>query len=184
MATIMSPVDARAVIRCDYCLLIQFETKSDSCRKCHRAFAETPPPPEPPPALAAVAVVAIVANDPTDVAAALARNLRARRLQLGLSQRQLAARLDRPRSYVSKTENEKATPTLSSLERLAIALEISIMGLLCAGEDARRREAEQLMSDPFIAEIRQYAMRLSQLQLATILTRVHDLALRRTAACA
>ena len=30
-----------------------------------------------------------------------------------------------PRTYVSKIENEKATPTLSSLERLAKALEVS-----------------------------------------------------------
>ena len=38
---------------------------------------------------------------------------------LGPSQRQLALRMKVPRTYVSKIENEKATPTLSSLERLA-----------------------------------------------------------------
>ena len=35
-----------------------------------------------------------------------------------------------PRTYVSKIENEKAMPTLSSLQRLATALEVSMADLL------------------------------------------------------
>ena len=52
----------------------------------------------------------------------LATSIRSLRLRNGLSQRQLAGRMAVPRTYVSKIENEKATPTLSSLERLARAL--------------------------------------------------------------
>ena len=53
----------------------------------------------------------------------LAVAIRAARRRLGLSQRQLAARIQPtvPRTYVSKLENEKAMPTLSSLARLASA---------------------------------------------------------------
>jgi len=40
-----------------------------------------------------------------------------------LSQRQLAARMGVPRTYISKIENGKAMPTLSSLDRLARALQ-------------------------------------------------------------
>ncbi|MGA7706287.1 MAG: helix-turn-helix transcriptional regulator, partial [Acidobacteriaceae bacterium] len=41
-----------------------------------------------------------------------------------LSQRQLAARLEVPRTYISKIENGRAMPTLSSLQRLANALSV------------------------------------------------------------
>ena len=49
----------------------------------------------------------------------VAQAIRSLRLRGGLSQRQLALRMGVPRTYVSKIENEKATPTLSSLARLA-----------------------------------------------------------------
>ena len=64
----------------------------------------------------------------------LATSIRSLRLRNGLSQRQLAARMSVPRTYVSKIENEKATPTLSSLERLARALEVTVPELLSGGE--------------------------------------------------
>jgi transcriptional regulator with XRE-family HTH domain len=64
----------------------------------------------------------------------LATSIRSLRLRSGLSQRQLAGRMSVPRTYVSKIENEKATPTLSSLERLARALEVTVPELLSGGE--------------------------------------------------
>ena len=63
----------------------------------------------------------------------LATSIRSLRLRNGLSQRQLAGRMGVPRTYVSKIENEKATPTLSSLERLARALEVTVPDLLSGG---------------------------------------------------
>ncbi len=51
-----------------------------------------------------------------------------------LSQRQLAGRMQVPRTYNSKIENGKAIPTLGSLERLAKALEIDVSQLV---RDAR-----------------------------------------------
>ena len=58
-----------------------------------------------------------------------------------------------PRTYVSKIENEKATPTLSSLERLARALEVTVPDLLSGGERTRQEEVNELMKDQFITEL-------------------------------
>ena len=77
----------------------------------------------------------------------LAYSIRALRLRNGLSQRQLALRMSVPRTYVSKIENEKATPTLSSLERLAKALEVNVPDLLTGGERNREEEVRELMED-------------------------------------
>src|ERR1700726_3686638 len=83
----------------------------------------------------------------------LAYSIRSLRLRNGLSQRQLALRMSVPRTYVSKIENEKATPTLSSLDRLARALEVTIPDLLCGGENNRQEEIGELMKDQFVAEM-------------------------------
>ena len=83
----------------------------------------------------------------------LAASIRSLRLRSDLSQRQLALRMSVPRTYVSKIENEKATPTLSSLERLARALEVSVPDLLSGGERNRQEEIRDLMKDQFIAEM-------------------------------
>src|SRR5215471_33927 len=124
MATTLAPVDSREVVRCDHCHLVQFRTNNHLCRKCKTSLDEdepepilmTPPPPEP------------VAGPHTHLQ--IAASIRMFRQKSGLSQRQLALRMQVPRTYVSKIENEKAVPTLSSLERLAVALEVTIADLL------------------------------------------------------
>jgi len=108
----------------------------------------------------------------------LAASIRAMRLRNGLSQRQLAGRMSVPRTYVSKIENEKATPTLSSLERLARALEVTVPDLLSGGERNRQDEISELMKDPFIAEMLPFGSQLNGMQMSSILTQVRDLTLR------
>ncbi|MGH9416835.1 MAG: helix-turn-helix domain-containing protein [Terriglobales bacterium] len=71
---------------------------------------------------------------------AVAQAIRQCRQQRGLSQRQLAERMRVPRTYVSKIENDKAMPTVASLERMAAAMEISIVMLLQSDADAFMRE--------------------------------------------
>ena len=83
-----------------------------------------------------------------------------------------------PRTYVSKIENEKATPTLSSLERLARALEVTVPELLSGGEKNRQDEVSELMKDPFIAEILPFVSQLNGMQMSSILTQVRDLTIR------
>jgi transcriptional regulator with XRE-family HTH domain len=108
----------------------------------------------------------------------LANSIRSLRLRNGLSQRQLAGRMSVPRTYVSKIENEKATPTLSSLERLAKALEVTVPDLLTGGERNRQEEIRELMDDQFIADILPYVSQLNGMQMSSILTQVRDLTVR------
>lgn len=108
----------------------------------------------------------------------LAHSIRSLRLRNGLSQRQLALRMAVPRTYVSKIENEKATPTLSSLERLARALEVSVPSLLCGGERNRQEEVRELVEDSFVAEVLPYLSQLNGMQMSSILTQVRDLTVR------
>ncbi|MGA7336136.1 MAG: helix-turn-helix transcriptional regulator, partial [Candidatus Sulfotelmatobacter sp.] len=99
-------------------------------------------------------------------------------LRSGLSQRQLAGRMSVPRTYVSKIENEKATPTLSSLERLARALEVTVPELLSGGEKNRQDEISELMKDQFIAEILPFVSQLNGMQMSSVLTQLRDLTVR------
>src|SRR5919204_3252179 len=170
MATTLAPVDSREVIRCDKCLLVQFRTTNNLCRRCRASLDEdepeivsTPPPPQ---------MMPMHGRGPGHLN--LAASIRSLRLRNGLSQRQLAARMSVPRTYVSKIENEKATPTLSSLERLARALEVQISDLLKGGVRTREDEIRELMSDDFISEIMPYVGRLNGMQWSSILGQVRD----------
>jgi transcriptional regulator with XRE-family HTH domain len=103
------------------------------------------------------------------------------RQRSGLSQRQLALRMSVPRTYVSKIENEKATPTLSSLERLAKALDVTVPDLIM--DDSRKDEVRDLIQDEFIAEFVPLLSRLNGMQWQSVLTQMRDMAThpRRTA---
>jgi transcriptional regulator with XRE-family HTH domain len=173
MATTLAPVDSREVVRCDHCLLVQFRTSNDLCRRCHAPLDEeepevvsAPPPPQ------------MMPMHHGRGHLNLAASIRSMRLRNGLSQRQLAARMSVPRTYVSKIENEKATPTLSSLERLAKALEVTVPDLLSGGERNRQEEIRELIQDQFIAEILPFVSQLNGMQMSSILTQVRDLTVR------
>src|SRR5207248_8520704 len=149
----------------------QFRTSNDLCRRCHASLDEDEP--EVVSAPAVPQVMPINGNGRGHLN--LATSIRSLRLRGGLSQRQLAARMNVPRTYVSKIENEKATPTLSSLERLARALEVQVSDLLKGGVRSREDEIRDLMSDNFISEIMPYVGRLNGMQWASILGQVRDM---------
>ena len=174
MATTLAPVDSREVVRCDHCLLVQFRTTNSLCRKCHLSLDEVEVEsvaPDPIPA-----IMPINGNGRGHLN--LANSIRSLRLRSGLSQRQLALRMSVPRTYVSKIENEKATPTLSSLERLARALEVSVPDLLSGGERNRQEEVRELMEDQFVMDILPFVAQLNGMQMSSILTQVRDLTVR------
>src|SRR6202790_5183409 len=156
MATTLAPVDSREVVRCDHCLLVQFRTANNNCRRCHASLDEEP---EPEPIMVAPPMMMPVASHgPGHLN--LATAIHSLRLRNGLSQRQLAGRMSVPRTYISKIENEKATPTLASLERLARALDVSVLDLLAPGERIRRQEINELIKDKFVAEVLPFVPRL------------------------
>ncbi len=100
-----------------------------------------------------------------------------------LSQRQLASRMNVPRTYISKIENAKATPTLSSLERLAGALQVDITALLRDSQSRQRDELAMLLNDPFVAEVAGMMASLDGLQRSIFMNHVREMAAgrRRTA---
>ena len=174
MATTLAPVDSREVVRCDHCLLVQFRTSNDLCRRCHASLDEE----EPEIVAVAPAPQMMPSNGHGRGHLNLAASIRSLRLRGGLSQRQLALRMSVPRTYVSKIENEKATPTLSSLERLARALEVTVPDLLSGGERNRQEEIGELMKDQFIAELMPFVSQLNGMQLSSVLAQIRDLTLR------
>jgi transcriptional regulator with XRE-family HTH domain len=174
MATTLAPVDSREVVRCDRCHLVQFRTLNNLCRRCHTSLDAD----EPEPLAAAAPVQPEPSNGNGHPHLQIAFAIRSLRQKSGLSQRQLALRMQVPRTYVSKIENEKATPTLSSLERLARALEVTVPDLLSGGDTARQDEMRNLMADDFIAQLLPYVVRLDAMQRATIVSQVRDLTIR------
>lgn len=174
MATTLAPVDSREVIRCDHCLLVQFRTLSNLCRRCHASLDEEEPEIVSAPPVTTMMPMNGNGRGHLNLAAAI----RSMRLHNGLSQRQLATRMSVPRTYVSKIENEKATPTLSSLERLAKALEVTVPDLLSGGERNRQEEIRDLAQDPFIAELLPFVSQLNGMQMSSVLTQVRDLTIR------
>jgi transcriptional regulator with XRE-family HTH domain len=96
-----------------------------------------------------------------------------------LSQRQLAGRMQVPRTYISKIENGKAIPTLGSLERLANALEVDMCQLVRDTRSRREEEVAAILADPFLAEIAALLPQLEPLQRTLIYGAVRDAATGR-----
>ncbi len=165
----------REVLKCDHCKLVQFRTAAETCRRCKKSLL-----PEQPKAQAIIALVPEPAAKLHDGEIQVATAVRDLRRVRNLSQRQLAGRMGVPRTYISKIENAKAMPTLSSLDRLARALNVDISALL---RDAPRRHMDEtavLTTDPFLAEIAKYALHLDATQKSIFLNHVRELAQGRT----
>jgi len=170
MATTLAPVENREVVRCDDCHLVQFKTANNLCRRCRASLDED----EPEPILTPQAPLAD-ADEGDGSEIQVAKAIRGLRQRCGLSQRQLAMRMGVPRTYVSKIENEKATPTLSSLERLARALEVTVPDLLRECGPSREDDLRQLMTDPFVVELMEFTSKLNAMQLSSVLAQVRDM---------
>ncbi len=174
MATTLAPIEAREVLRCDHCSLVQFRTSNSLCRRCHKPLEM-----EEAPVKAPQLVVASHEAPEDDGVPQVARAVRDIRRSRSLSQRQLAGRMQVPRTYISKIENAKACPTLSSLQRLADALEVNICDLLRDSRSRRQEETESIFADPFLAELASYASQLDAMQRSVFLNQVRDMATGR-----
>ncbi len=159
----------REVLRCEHCKLVQFRTTNDVCRKCKKSLLPDLPKVQP---IAIVAEPDAPRAEGIQVAAAV-RDLRHVR---NLSQRQLATRMNVPRTYISKIENGKAMPTLSSLDRLARALQVDISALLRDAPTRHKDETAVLMTDPFLAEIAKFTAHLTATQKSIFLNHVREIA--------
>jgi transcriptional regulator with XRE-family HTH domain len=178
MATTLVSVETREVVRCDFCSLVQYRTSNSLCRKCRRPLDIEEPAPLAP-QLVAPSASASSAEAGLQVAAQVREIRRARHL----SQRQLASRMQVPRTYISKIENGKAIPTLGSLERLAEALEVDMRQLVRDSRSRREEEVGAILSDPFLAEVAAMLPHLDSLHRTLLYGAVRDMATgrRRTA---
>ena len=168
MATAIVSLDAREVVRCEHCTLVQFRTSNSLCRRCHKPLEIE----EPVRVLGPVPVPA--APNPAQAGLQVAGQVRDIRRARHLSQRQLAARMQVPRTYISKIENGKAIPTLGSLERLADALEVDVTQLVRDARSRREEEIAAIMADPFLAEIASLLPKLEHLQRQIFLGALRD----------
>jgi transcriptional regulator with XRE-family HTH domain len=178
MATTLVSVDAREVVRCGFCSLIQFRTSNSLCRKCHKPLhVEEPEKPGP------VAVDFQPAEPSAEAGLRVAGQVREIRRARHLSQRQLAGRMEVPRTYISKIENGKAIPTLGSLERLATALGVDVCQLVKDARSRRDEEVSAVLDDPLLAEIAALLPSLSPLHRSIVSEAAREMALghRRTA---
>ena len=174
MATTLVSVETREVVRCDYCSLVQYRTANSLCRKCHKALdVEEPPHP-------ALQLVPNPSFTPSEEAGLqVAGQVRDIRKARHLSQRQLAGRMQVPRTYISKIENGKAIPTLGSLERLAAALDVDISQLVRDSRSVRDEEVAAIFADPFLAEIAALLPHLDPMYRTLFQGAVRDAALGR-----
>jgi transcriptional regulator with XRE-family HTH domain len=168
MATTLVSVDSREVVRCEHCALVQFRTSNSLCRRCHKPLDIEEAP--------ALGPVPVPDRLPTNTEAGLqvAAQVRDIRKARHLSQRQLAGRMQVPRTYISKIENGKAIPTLGSLERLADALEVDVCQLVRDTRSRREEEVVSILADPFLAEIATLLPRLDSLHRTLFLGAVRD----------
>jgi transcriptional regulator with XRE-family HTH domain len=174
MATTLATIEAREVLRCDHCSLVQFRTANSLCRRCHKPLEMEEPEP-----LVPQLVTETNQAAPQESGLEVARAVRDIRRSRKFSQRQLAGRMQVPRTYISKIENGKAMPTLSSLERLARALEIDICDLLRDARSRHHEEAASIFSDPFLKELAPYVSQMDAYQRSIFLNQVRDMALGR-----
>lgn len=170
MATVMTPVASREVLRCDHCGLVQFSTSNLLCRRCHKPLEVLEP--ESVASTGDAAATRPTCERTTRVSVRLRELRNARRL----SQRQLAARLDVPRTYISKIENGRAMPTLSSLQRLADALSVPLADMVYDARYERERELAIMLKDPFLAELSVWVAGLDGLHRAMVLSHLREMA--------
>ncbi|HUX44635.1 MAG TPA: helix-turn-helix transcriptional regulator [Terracidiphilus sp.] len=166
-------------MRCEFCSLVQYRTSNSLCRKCRRPLDIEEPAPLAPQLVTAQPAAAASTEAGLQVAGQVREIRRARHL----SQRQLASRMQVPRTYISKIENGKAIPTLGSLERLANALEVEMCQLVRDSRSRREEEVAAILADPFLAELASMLPELDSLHRTLVYGSVRDMSTgkRRTA---
>ena len=145
-------------VRCKSCQLNQYPTARETCRRCGADLFDKPQPvgetpAEPPP-------------PPLTFAERVARELRTVRRKRGLSQRALKAITGQPRTYFSKLENLKASPSVDSLTRVLAGIGITPYQFFLRVEGVKN---SSIWADPFLSEIAPDVTRLTNAQRGEVL---------------
>lgn len=139
-AAIVGQMEGRPFIRCDSCKLTQFPARDKKCRKCHTSLEAAPVPipepvaPKPPPPIR-------TSLEAFPLILALIREA------YGLSQRELAARLECARTWISKLENGKSGPSTATFFRISEVLDIHPVLMFQMCEAAANKPSIHLVPD-------------------------------------
>lgn len=162
---------------CKTCELVQFITEKNRCRRCGSILHGEK--------LMSPQTATIPPNGDSrgngHTTMPIAERLRTLRTSRNLSQRQLARILGVPRTYVSKIENGNACPTLSSLERFAKAFDMGLGECITYLVGTKEDQWQELLADPFVAEVAPYVSQLSPIRMQAILNEVRQKAITASA---
>lgn len=184
-AVVIGTPASREVVRCARCMLVQYRTVSDLCRRCNQplprpqaeiAAAVAEPQPEPTPTFGAIPGVRHL--DPLEVhgktlpSFALGPRLRELRECKNLTQAQIARKAHVPRTYVSRIEHCHLLPGLGVVERLAGALEVEVLQLL---PNQNGTPGPTVPNDPYWNALVRYFRLLQDSQRSEVLARVRSM---------
>jgi transcriptional regulator with XRE-family HTH domain len=103
--------------------------------------------------------------------------IRAHRLQRGLSQGDIEKKTGLLRCYLSRVENGHTIPSLDTLSKIALALDVPISQFFA--EDGASRQHTQKLSDDelkFLTQIRRYSTNLNDSDRKLLLAMVRKFA--------
>jgi transcriptional regulator with XRE-family HTH domain len=166
MATTLAPQFGREVLRCNRCELVQFASPKNFCRRCRQPY-DCEPSYEAERAENSGTVESYPRTGSVRDRIAF-KVLKLRQLR-GLTQKEIGLRMGVPRTYVSKIEGRKVTPSLSSLDRLARVLGTSVAGLVSEPTDSEGEYPSEVRRDPFLLQMSRFAARLSPAQRMRVL---------------
>jgi transcriptional regulator with XRE-family HTH domain len=160
----------RDVVRCVTCGMVQYRTRTGSCRRCLHLV--TPK-----------VEFLIPLSDPQELPRDdrrllekvpnhktlenIGQRIRELRESRRITQGQLQARSHVSRSYLSRIESGKMTPSIGTLEKISEALGIGMNRYFIP-----QSNGEALLEDPFILELRPFLRQLDWEQWQSILKRL------------
>lgn len=124
------------MVRCGGCLLNQFRTANDLCRKCGERLTLPVVELGEGEELLEPQVHRVRRPRGPGIAAQMAQVIFLQRSQMNITQSMLGVRIGVPRTYVSKLENGGAMPSLNSLKRIADGLGLPAWMLVKRAEEA------------------------------------------------
>lgn len=191
LSTAATDIHAREVVRCRRCLLVQYRTLSDLCRRCDYLLP-SPPRFDPLPANGGpgafrpktfgpipfvpdrnFASDGLQPRGKTARELTIGRKLRELREQRNLTQQEMACRAGVPRTYISRIENARLLPGPLMLQRIADALAVEILDLLPQNKNGvPHSDGEQ---DPFWACFVSHFSQLRTEEMSLVVSRVRSL---------
>jgi transcriptional regulator with XRE-family HTH domain len=104
--------------------------------------------------------------------------IRAHRLQKGLSQGDIEKKTGLLRCYLSRVENGHTVPSLDTLSKIAVALDLSIAQFFAEDSVGRQLNTQRLTDEElrFLTQIRRYSTNLNESDRKLLLAMVKKFA--------